>query len=267
MAGLCSGDLRMDPALARQLVTALETAPDQLLVQQLRSFKSVSMLAVETLLLMYGFALEARGSIVEIGAYAGGGTLALALAAQHSGSAPVIAVDRGGSYLGDEHRIADIEAAWQANLASHDLSAHARLIVGNTGSPDCVAQIRRAMSGDRIQLVCVDADGFVWSHLSGLADLIAPDCLLMVDDLAPVDPTRPKRHRTQAAMDEALSAGLVETYAQVPWSTWFGRATERLPAALPGLAASEAARRALEDPRDLPPAAGQTSRAGFTPRT
>lgn len=264
---LRTGASHADAALTRALLQAAAAVPDDPLVMRLKAFKTDSMLAVETLVLMHGFALEARGAILEIGAYAGGGTLALALAARATGASPVICVDRGGSYLGNEHRLADIEAAWHGNLDRHGLAAHARLIVGNTGSDDCRAQIREALAGGQLRLICVDADGFVWSHLAGLADLIAPDCLLMVDDLAPPDPARPKRGRTRLAMADALAAGAVVTYAQVPWSTWFGRATDRLAAALPGLVAAEAARRALEDPRDLPPAAGTTSRAGFTPRT
>ena len=266
-ARLGTGALRADPAVAQALLDAAAAVPDDPLVSRLQAFKAVSMLAVETLVLMHGFALEARGAVLEVGAYAGGGTLALALAAQTTGGPPVIAVDRGGSYLGEEHRIADIEAAWHGNLARHGLAAHARLIVGNTGSAACQAQVRAAAGSEQLRLVCLDADGFVWSHLAGLADLLAPDCLLMVDDLAPLDPARPKRGRTRAAMADALSAGVVVTHAQVPWSTWFGRATDGLAAALPGLAAAEAARRALEDPRDLPPAAGTTSPGGFTPRT
>ncbi len=264
---LHSGARRADPAVIQSVLEAAAAAPDDPLMRQLADFKAVSMLAVETLALMYGFALEARGAILEIGAYAGGGTLALALAAQRTGAQPVIAVDRGGSYLGTEHRIADIEAAWRGNLARHDLAGQARLIVGDTGSEGCRMQIREAAGQARLRLICVDADGFVWSHLAGLADLIDADCLLMVDDLAPPDPARPKRGRTQAAMADALAAGAVVTYGLAPWSTWFGRATGSLLAALPRLAAAEATRRALEDPRDLPPAAGTTSRAGFTPRT
>jgi predicted O-methyltransferase YrrM len=259
-----AGRVGIDQQLFDRYVEAVRRHPD---FARLLAFKSVSMLAVETLALMRGFALAARGAILEIGAYAGGGTLALADAARATGAPPVISVDRGGSYMNATHQTPDIEAAWRANLAAHDLAAHARLIVGASHEAVCVAAIRDALGGARVGLICLDADGFVWSHLAQLADCLAPDCLLVIDDYAVQGGFVPKQRRTEQAIADALRISAVEAFGVLPWCTWFGRARPDLARHLPTLAAAEAARRACEDPAGLPPAKGVTSASGFTPKT
>jgi predicted O-methyltransferase YrrM len=229
------------------------------------AYKACSMLAVETLCLMHAFALETTGAILEIGAYTGGGTLALAHGVRTAGRPAVISVDRGGRLDSKDHCTPDIAAAWHANLAAHGLQDHAHLIVGNTAEPGCGGAIRAALAGRPIGLVCIDADGFVWRHLAPVRDLIAPDCLVMLDDYGQWDALVPKKARTWKAVADGVSAGVLEPYVVVPWATWFGRMTPAFTSAFDGLLAAEQARRDREDPSDLPPAKGETSKFGFTP--
>jgi hypothetical protein len=264
LAGLANGEIRTDRALVETLAGASAHHP---LHSLFTAYKSVSMLAVESLTLMHAFALETRGAILEIGAYQGGGTLALAKAVQSRRALPVISVDRGGSKDSQWHKTPDIESAWYANLTTNGLADYAQLIVGNTAKTECTDAIRTALGDRMVGLLAVDADGFVWSHIAKLADRIAPDCLLVFDDYGQADGVTHKRIRTLVAVDEAVEAEAIETYAVLPWATWFGRARPRLATAFPALLAAEQARSRLEQPEDLPPEAGQPSKSGWTFRT
>lgn len=262
--GLLDGSVRFTAPLVKSYAAASGSHP---LSSDIADWKSVSMLSVETLTLLHAFALEAQGAIVEIGAYAGGGTLALAHAVRSSGREPVICIDRGGSLLNAWHAVPDIASAWHANLSAHGLSDHAGLIVGNTAERECTDQIHAALGGRRVGLVCIDADGFVWSHLASISDLIRPDCLVVIDDYGERDTVGEKWRRTHAAVQDGATAGALLPYGVLPFNTWFGRASAVLQSAFAALLAGEQERRAREDPMSLPPRKGLTSRSGFTPAT
>ncbi len=109
-------------------------------IETVAGWKTRSMLAVESLLLMRALAIEAQGAILEIGAYIGGGTLALADGARASGGKPLVTIDIGGAYDHPTMPSKDILADWRETLDSFGYSGASQLVVGWAFVPEIVQQ-------------------------------------------------------------------------------------------------------------------------------
>lgn len=242
---LATGRLRFDADLASRYAVAMNAHAE---APTLTALKARSMLAVESLLMIRAFALAAPGMVVEVGAYWGGATVAAALGLKAAGRGHVVAVDRGGAYLTHPQLpTADIYADWQRTVDAFGVADWATLIKGNLDHEAVRQRLRDACGDAPIRLVIVDADGYVFAHLSAVLDRLAPDCLIVVDDYVAHDAAggsqAPKMSRTSQIMDRALERGALETYAVLPWCTWFGRATPYFKAVAPALAEIEIAER------------------------
>lgn len=205
--------------------------------------KARSMLAVESLLMIHDLAQEAGGTVLEIGAYMGGGTVAAAMglkaaAARGARQGHVVSVDRGGAYLTHPQLpTADIYTDWKETLERFGMTGKAGLIEGFTWRAETQARIRAACGPEPVRLVILDADGFVFGHLHGLLDLLASDCLFVIDDYNLQGAT--KTEWTAAIVDRAVGLGALEPWGVLPWATWFGRVTPAFAQLGAGLAATE----------------------------
>ena len=242
---LAAGSARFDGPLAQAYGSTVLTHPAAV---PMAGVKAVSMLGTETLLMLRAFAIEARGAIMEVGPYVGGSTIALLQGVGASRPKTVVSIDCGGAYL--EHPTmpsADIHADWHANLAAAGYAGRAHLSRGFANTPATAADAVAALGGERIGLIFIDANGFVWQNLRFLVEHLADDCLLVCDDvtnlLEPDDPEQNiKFGPTRQSLADGVEAGVIEHYGTFMWGTWFGRCTRGLKAAFADLLAGEVQR-------------------------
>lgn len=242
---LVADQLRFDADLAARYAAAINQHGE---APTMGALKARSMLAVESLLMIRAFALEAQGTVLEVGAYWGGATVAAALGLKLVGHGQVIAVDRGGAYASHPQLpTADIYTDWRHTMDAFGATDWATLIEGNLYHEPTRQRLREACGDAPIRLVIIDADGYVFSHLDAVLERLAPDCLIVIDDyVEPNETTQshvPKLSRTRQCVDRAIDSGALETYVVLPWATWFGRATSRFQALAPALAQTEIAER------------------------
>lgn len=264
---LSKGLMALSPGVFAELAASQSQSPAW---PHILAAKNLSMMGLPSLAMLRIFALAAQGHILEIGAYIGGSSLALAWGIAATQKSKLVVIDSVGSYSSHPHLPShDIEADWHRTLSKFGMSEFAQLIPGNSRDPACCAQVKTALGQEKIGCVSIDADGFVWEHLAHLSDALTDNCLLIVDDYVSPDAAgdaKHKAHRTIASVQHALDCGAIEEFGVLPWGTWFGRATPLLHAAFDALLAAETDRKSQENPVDLPPLAGQSSKSGFKPK-
>jgi len=188
-----------------------------------RVWERYSMLHVDVLLLVYHFAKNCVGHIVEIGAFLGGSTLAAALGVRDSGrDKALIAIEPGGKLkherLGTKNILRDLER----NLAKHGISEMVTLIKGHSFEVPTISAVRQRLGSDPIGLLIIDADGGVQRDINCYAEHLADGCWLVIDDYAgpavniKVTPTR-------RDVDALVVEGRLETLGFYGWGTWIGR--------------------------------------------
>lgn len=193
--------------------------PATQVVERVRS-PVISMLAPQTLTAMHVFAREAPGVILEIGAYVGGGTIVLLDGARQGGKR-VITIEEPVAHpthphIPTENTILDL----RANLHRFaDASRHI-LLEGASFEQWLLGTLVIKLMGESIGFLAWDADSMFDRDLALLAPLLAPNCLVMVDDY---DADNAKSGRIGRCVNEMVAAGLLETIAILPWATWFGR--------------------------------------------
>jgi hypothetical protein len=250
LADLASGTVRLDHDLASGIAAASRDTATTF-GQRIADIKAVSMLAVESLGLLSAWAAASRGAIVEFGPYVGGSTIALldgagaGTAVGQQAGRTVIGVDIGGAYL-DHPQLptTDKAADWTRNLERFGHGGCAVLITGRVQYGETAARVRDALDGTAIGLLVIDANGMVWQLIEPYRDLLAPDCLLMVDDYTYLGPsegaqTNTKFDITRVSVDQGEALGVLERHAVVPWGTWFGRIRPALDEHLDALAQEE----------------------------
>lgn len=183
------------------------------------SVAQISMLSPSVLARLHDLAAESSGSILEVGPYLGGSTVALA-----STGRPVVTIEVGGvntnPYLPSDDVLADLER----NLTRFGVADRVTII------PDWASRAYDRLPEvltEPIGLLFIDADGDLGYHLSRLAPHLGEHCALVFDDYADPD----KGPTVQKYVDAAVQAGAVaEDYIDAGM-TWFGRL--RNAAALP----------------------------------
>jgi predicted O-methyltransferase YrrM len=181
---------------------------------------SVSMLHADVLALLYHVARYTRAPLLELGAFIGGSTIALARGAADAGrGCKVVSVETGGASDHERYATPDIVAAFRSNLAARDLAAHVRLVVGYSRDPGVVAEVARQ---GRFGCVLIDADGHVEDDLALYGALVLPGALLIVDDY--YSPGAPEKElTTRRQIDRLAARGLLEAFCVQGWGTWIGR--------------------------------------------
>src|SRR5437867_3563598 len=116
-----------------------------------------SMLHLDVLILIYHFAKICSGSILEIGAFVGGATIAAAFGVRASGrQKKLIAIEPGGSVkhrrLGTRNILRDLER----NLARQRVSEMVTLIKGRSLDPETIAAVHHVLGSDEIGLLILD---------------------------------------------------------------------------------------------------------------
>jgi predicted O-methyltransferase YrrM len=242
---LADGSLRFDRSLAQSYEAGCLGHPA---AERLAQIKNLSMLGLQTLLMLRAFALEARGGIVEAGPYVGGSTVAILEGVAASAPKPVVSIDPGGQYL--EHPSmpsSDIHADWAANVAGAGYEGKAYLAKGFANVASVGAEAVAALGGAPIGMLFIDANGDIWKNMQHVLPYMTDDCLIVLDDYTnltvPEDQAdNIKFNPTQQSVKAGLAAGALEEYGIFLWGTWFGRRGPNLAGAFPRLLADEIAR-------------------------
>jgi predicted O-methyltransferase YrrM len=192
----------------------------------------LSMLHFDVLVLLYGLAGSTAGAIVEIGAYVGGATVAMAY-----GKPPerrLISLEIGGAHDHETLPSRDIFLDLQRNLLRSDVFDQVLALNADARDPEMRSLIGRMIAGTGIGLLVIDADGDVARDLANFRPYLRPGCVLAVDDYFSEDHqpdsvhcypgyARNKDHSIKPAIDALVAAGVLVPFGLYGFGTWFGR--------------------------------------------
>jgi L-amino acid N-acyltransferase YncA/predicted O-methyltransferase YrrM len=182
-----------------------------------------SMLHLDVLMLIYHFAKICAGSILEIGAFVGGATIAAAFGVRDSGRQKnLIAIEPGGTVkhrrLGTRNILRDLKR----NLARQRVSEMITLIKGRSFAPETISTVHQALRSDQIGLLILDADAGKRRDIECYRDKLADRCWMVIDDYCGAD-SNVKSAPSRADVDALVAAGALEPLGFYGWSTWVGR--------------------------------------------
>jgi predicted O-methyltransferase YrrM len=199
-----------------------------------RSEVRQSMLHEKVLVLLEHAAATTTGAIVEIGAYVGGGTIAMTRGIRDSGrDTPMFTIEPGGQYPTHPHLPSnDIFGDLQNNLRTRGLLPYVNLLHGRSDNPDIHQTVRTALEERSlaIRLLSIDADGNVQRDFDLYLPLCAPGCVIFVDDYSG-PPENSKTAPTKSAVDALVASGRARKLGVYGWGTWMGVYTPDGPAA------------------------------------
>jgi predicted O-methyltransferase YrrM len=182
-----------------------------------------SMLHLDVLTLLYHFAKICSGHVLEIGAYVGGATIAMALGVQDSMSPKkIISIEEGGKLdhptLGSGNILKDL----RKNLAKHGLLQMVTLMEGASYHPTIVAQVQQAVGPQDIGLLLIDSGGALKTEIAYYQDRLSQDCLVVMDDYYTPGGLE-KTSEIRATVDSLVADGSLTPLGFYGYGTWFGR--------------------------------------------
>lgn len=178
------------------------------------------MLSVEVLERLQRLAAEGQGGILEIGAYIGGSTVALA--SGHKGQRKHAVIELGGQYL--EHDTlpsADIIGDWKKNVGGAGYLEHVRLFQGfSTDSRIFVPALSYLKD---VGLFFFDADGRVADQFAVFAPYLLRGCVIVLDDyVVDAQYDQLKANQVRPWVRQMVDRGVL-TEDAIVGGTWFGR--------------------------------------------
>ena len=201
------------------------------------------MLHNDVLLAIEQAASTVRGGLLEIGAYVGGGTAAMARGLRSTGHrAPFVSIEPGGaSPLHPDLPSSDIVGDLKAFLAVQGVTDRVEIAVGYSSDPEIQALVTERLGSNRIGLMVIDADGPLFRDFEAYLPLCAPEALIVVDDYRS-DLAPEKAVPTRRCVDAMVDAGVARTLGVYGWGTFFGVLTRTVTAEeIANLAARQAA--------------------------
>ena len=212
------GDMEDSLELMRKLI---EYRHAKALHHQLMKAADHSMLDIDVLILIYHFAKVSEGSILEIGSFVGGSTIAAGLGARDSGRRKkIISIEPGGRL--EDHRLAtkDIFKDLKKNLARVELLDAVTLINGSSFEASTISRVREMTAPGEVGLFIFDADSNARRDIDCYGDRLANRCWVVIDDyISASDKAGPIRQQ----VDELVAAGRLATLGFYGWGTWIGR--------------------------------------------
>jgi predicted O-methyltransferase YrrM len=184
-----------------------------------------SMLHEKVLAMLEHVAGTVSEAIVEIGAYVGGGTIAMTRGIRDSGrDTLMLTIEPGGSYPTHPHLPSDdIFADLQENLRMRGLLPYVELLQGMSDDPAILEHVRRRLAERQLSigLLCIDADGEVQRDFDLYLPMCAPGCRIVVDDYSG-PPENTKTEPSKMAVDALVASGKARELGVFGWGTWFG---------------------------------------------
>jgi cephalosporin hydroxylase len=188
---------------------------------QLMKAADCSMLGIDAIVMIYHCAKISTGDILEIGAYTGGATIAMAMGVRDSGAEKkIISIERGCRVdhprIGTKDSFKDL----RKNLKRFGFLEEVTLINGRSFDPDTIAMVRQLSSPRGIGLFVFDADANVRRDIDCYGDRFADRCWIVIDDyLGGAD----KSGKLHMQVDELVGAGRLEPLGFYGFGTWIGR--------------------------------------------
>jgi len=179
-----------------------------------------SMLHMDVLLLIYHFARVGTGTVLEIGPYIGGSTIAAAFGARESGTRKkIITIEAGGSVkhfrLSSRNIIKDLKMNLSRFGVAHDVT----VINGRSSDEAIISEVRQRLSSCEVSLFIFDADNNVRRDLDCYGDLLSGGCWLVIDDYFGPAKAAPLR----AQVDALVCEGRLVPFGYYGWGTWVGQ--------------------------------------------
>ena len=141
------------------------------------------MLHLDALLLIYHLARVCRGSILEIGAFRGGSTIAAAWGMREATeSKKLITIEPGGRLR--KHRLAtrNILRSLKRNLTRQGVAGGVSVIEGHSFEPQVIATVDRLLERAQVGLLILDADADCKRDIDRYGPKLMPGCWLVIDD-------------------------------------------------------------------------------------
>jgi predicted O-methyltransferase YrrM len=184
-------------------------------------WRKASMLHVDVLILIYHFAKVCAGSILEIGPYIGGSTIAAALGARESGTRKkIVTIESGGQLKHPRLPSRNIIKDLKKNLARFDVLEDVILIEGRSAHETTKSAVRQIFGSGEVGLFMFDADGNPRRDLNYYGDLLVNHCWVLIDDYFGAGM---KAAPIREQVDEMVSAGVLVPFGYYGWSTWIGQ--------------------------------------------
>ena len=204
--------------LMRKLV---EYRQQKALHHQLMKAADYSMLGIDAIVMLYHSAKISVGDILEVGAYTGGATIAMAMGVRDSGTEKkIISIERGCRVdhprIGTKDSFKDL----RKNLKRFGFLDQVALINGRSFDPDTIAMVRRLSDPRSIGLFVFDADANVRRDINCYSDRFADGCWIVIDDyLGGAD----KSGKLRMQVDELVSTERLQPLGFYGFGTWIGR--------------------------------------------
>jgi predicted O-methyltransferase YrrM len=180
------------------------------------------MLHRDALVALYYAAYNCEGAILEIGSFVGGATIVMASATQRSnGRHPIFAVEVGGTKEHGTMPSADIIGDLRSNLAAHGVLDRVTIIHGWSNLVS--SEIAERLSGQRIGLLLIDADGNIGRDFDIYRPMLVKDAVIVIDDY--IAPGNTKAASVYPWVASMIANGVLKQEAILPYGTWFGRYT------------------------------------------
>ena len=179
------------------------------------------MLGIDAIVMLYHCAKVSVGDVLEVGAYIGGATIAMAMGVRDSATEKkIISIERGCRVdlprVGTKDSFKDL----CKNLKRFGFLDQVTLINARSFDPDTIAMVRRLSGPRSIGLFVFDADANVRRDINCYGDRFADRCWIVIDDyLGGAD----KSGKLRTQVDELVSAGRLEPLGFYGFGTWIGR--------------------------------------------
>ena len=204
--------------LMRRLI---EYRQQKALHHQLMKAADYSMLGIDAIVVLYHCAKLCPGDILEVGAYTGGATIAMAMGVRDSATQKkIISIERGCRVdhprVGTKDSFKDL----RKNLKRFGFLDQVNLINGCSFDSNTMATVRRLSHPRSIGLFVFDADANVRRDINCYSDRFANRCWMVIDDyLGGSD----KSGKLRMQVDELIAAKRLEPLGFYGFGTWIGR--------------------------------------------
>ena len=199
----------------------VEYRQQKALHHQLMKVADHSMLGIDAIVMIYHCATICAGDILEIGAYTGGATIAMAMGVRDSGTEKkIISIERGCRVdhprVGTKDSFKDL----QKNLKRFGFIDQVTLINARSFDPDTISMVRQLSAPRSLGLFVFDANANVRRNLECYGDRFIDRCWVIIDDyLGGAN----KSGELRMQVDELVSAGRLEALGFYGLGTWIGR--------------------------------------------
>lgn len=233
----------LSPLTEKTLLEWIQGFESDKIYQEIMTVNDFSMLHPEVLYILYRIMLYTDGPALEFGAYVGGSTVAMGLAAK-SCTAGVVTVEPGGEYLSHPHIPSDdIFRDLLRNIERHGVKkevhpvqgySHERKVASLIASELCphespkgwTDRFRRFFKGrtpdcNSYKLFSIDSDGKLQRDFGICHSLLADDAYLVIDDY--ISTAKDKNAFIVDWVDAAVEFGLLSSLGVYGWGTWIGR--------------------------------------------